>query len=59
MDPFLRSVFKEPVVKTDPCQYFFEYSPDVLKKKTIVVDIFYTNKKWFIKINIKSSPPEI
>ena len=22
------------VVKTDPCLYFFEYSPDVLKKKT-------------------------
>ena len=31
--------------------YFFEYSPDVLKKKSKVLDIFNTNKK--------SSPPEI
>ena len=39
-DPFLRSV-----VKTDPFLYFFEYSPDVLKKKTNVLDIFDTDKK--------------
>ena len=43
----------------DPCRYFFEYSPGVLKKKTKVLDIFNTNKKYFIKINIESSPPEI
>jgi hypothetical protein len=46
-------------VKTDPCLYFFEFSPDVLKKKTKVLDIFDTDKKYFIKINIESSPPEI
>ena len=37
-DPFSRSV-----VKTDPCLYFFEYSPDVLKKKTKVLEIFNTD----------------
>ena len=45
------SVFKirflGSVVKTDPCLYFFEYSPDVLKKKTKVLDIFNTDKKCF------------
>ena len=34
-DPFLRSVFKD----------LFEYSPDVLKKKTKVLDIFNTDRK--------------
>ena len=53
-DTFLRSV-----EITDPCLYFFEYSPDVLKKKTKVLDIFNTDKKCFMKINIESSPPEI
>jgi hypothetical protein len=53
-DPFLRSV-----LKSDPCLYFFEYSPDVLKKKTKVLDIFNTDKKSFMKINIESIPPEI
>ena len=47
------------ILKTDPCPYFFEYSPDVLKKKTKVLDIFNTDKKWFMKINIEQSPPEI
>jgi hypothetical protein len=45
-DPFLRSV-----VKTDPCLYFFEYSPEVLKKKTKVLDIFNTNKKCLMKVD--------
>ena len=44
------------VVKTDPCLYFFEYSPDALKKKTKVLDIFNTDQKCF---NIETSPPEI
>ena len=52
-DPFLRSV-----VKTDPCLYFFEYSPDVLKKKK-VIDIFNTDKKCYRKNYIQSSPLEI
>ena len=51
------SVFK--IRKTDPCLYFFEYSPDVLKKKTKVFDVFNTDKKCFMKINRESSPPEI
>ena len=46
-------------MKTVPCLYFYEYSPDVLKKKSKVLDIFYTDKKCFMKINIESSPPEI
>ena len=46
-DPFLRSV------------YLFEYSPDVLYKKTEVLDIFNTDKKCFMEINIESSPPTI
>ena len=53
-DPFLRSV-----LKTDLCLYFFKYSPDVLKKKTKVLDILNTNKKCFMKINIEPSSPEI
>ena len=39
--------------------YFSEYSPDVLKKKTNVLDIFNTDIKCLMKINIESSPPEI
>ena len=46
-------------MKTDPCQYLFEYSPGVLKKKTIVLDIFDKDKKCFMKINIETRPPEI
>ena len=46
-------------MKTDLCLYLFEYSPDVLKKKTKVLDIFYLDKKCFMKINIELSPPEI
>ena len=33
------------------CQYLIKYLPDVLKKKTKVTDIFYTDKKCFIKFN--------
>ena len=44
---------------TNPCLYFFEYSPDIPKNKTKVLDIFNTDKKCFMKINIESSPPEI
>ena len=47
------------VVKTDPCLYVFEYSPYILKKKTKVLDIFNTDKKCLMKINIESSLPEI
>ena len=43
----------------DPCLYFIEYSPDVLKNKTKVLDIFNADKKCFIKINVESGPPEI
>ena len=53
-DPFLRSV-----VKTDPSLYFFEYSLDVLKKKTNVLGTYNTDKKCSMKINIKTSPPDI
>ena len=52
-DPFLRSVFKDPLKKTDHCLYFFKYSPGVLVNKTKVLDILITDKKYFIKINIK------
>ena len=41
--------FQGSVVKSDPCLYFFEYSPDILKKKTKVLDIFNTKKKMFYK----------
>ena len=43
------------VLKMNACPY----SPDVLKKKTKVVDISNTNKKCFMIINIESSPPEM
>ena len=33
-----------------------KYSPDILKKKTKVLDIINTNKTCFIKINVESSP---
>ena len=46
-------------MKTDPCLYFIEYSLDVLKKKPKGLDIFNTDKKCFMKINVESSPPEI
>ena len=47
------------VLKTDLCLYFFEYSSDVLKKKTKVFDIFNTDTICYMKINIESSFPEI
>ena len=43
------NLFHGSFMKTDPCLYFFEYSPDVLKKKTKLLDIFNTDKKCFIK----------
>ena len=43
----------------DPCPYLVKYSFDVLKKKTKFLDIFDTNKKCFMKINIESSPQAI
>ena len=36
--------FQGSVVKTDPCQYLLKISPDVLNKKTKVLDIFNTDK---------------
>ena len=36
----------------------FNYSHDVLKKKTKVLDIFNTDN-FFMKVSIESSPPEI
>ena len=45
-------LFQWSVVKTDPCQYVFEYSLNVLKKKTRVLDNFNTDKKYLIK-NLK------
>ena len=44
------SVFKIRFVKTDPCLYFFENSPDVLKKKTKVLNIFNTDKNVLWKV---------
>ena len=43
-------------MKTDPCPYLVKVSPGVLKKKTKVLDMFNTDKKFVIKINVKSSP---
>ena len=51
--------FQGSVEITDSCPYFIKYSPDVLKKKIKVLDIFNTDKKCFKKKNIESSPPEI
>ena len=42
--------FQGSVVKMDPCPYLFEYSPDFLKKKTRVLDIFNTAKNPFLKL---------
>ena len=56
------SVFKicfQGSVEINPCLYFFEYSPEVLKKKTKVLNKFNTDKQCFIQINIELSPPEI
>ena len=51
--------FQGSIVKTDPCLCFFEYSPEFLKRKIKVLDIFNTDKKCFMKINIESSPSDI
>ena len=55
-DPCFRSVFKDPFSQY---QYLFEYSPEALKKKKKVLDIFDMDKKCFMKINIESSSPEL
>ena len=51
-EPFLRSDFKDPLLKRIPVYILFELSPDVLKKKTKVLDSFNMNKKCFMKFNI-------
>ena len=45
--------FQGSDVKKGPCPYLFEHSPDVLKKKTRVLNIFNTGKKCFMKIKIE------
>ena len=45
--------------KKDPYPNLFKYSPDVLKKKTKVLDIINMDKTCFVKINVESSPQEI
>ena len=45
------SVFTTDPWKKDPCPYLFQYSLDILKKKTKVLDIFQTDKKCWKKIN--------
>ena len=52
-------LFQGSVVKTDPCWYLLESSPDVLKKKTRVLDMFNMDKKCFIKIDRELCPQEI
>ena len=47
---FLTRYRQGSVVKTDPSLYFFEYSSEVLKKKTKVLDILNTDKHCYIKI---------
>ena len=47
--PVFKIHFQGSVKKPDPCLYFFEYSPDVLKKKTKVLDILNMDKKCFMK----------
>ena len=42
--------FQGSVVKTDPCPYLFEYLPDVLKKKTRVLDFFNIDKNVSYKL---------
>jgi hypothetical protein len=50
---------KTDLKKTDPYPNLVKYSPDVLEKKTKVLDFINTDKTCFIKINIESSPREI
>ena len=50
------------IVSSDGDLFYFisiKYPSDVIKKKTKVLDIFNTDKKYFIKINVESSPQEI
>ena len=59
---YLSRYVQESVIKDPLCKRILvhiEYSPDVLKKKTRILDIFNTDKKCFIKISIESSPREI
>ena len=50
---------KADLKKTDPYPNLFEYSPDILKKKTKVLDIINTDKTCLIKISVESSTQEI
>ena len=60
-NPFSRSVFKirlqRSVVKTDPCPYIvkYYYSPAFLKKNTKVLDIFNSDNKMSLPIEIISN----
>ena len=47
--------FQGSGLKTDPCLYHFEYSPDVLKEESNVLNIFNMDKKCFMKIIIETS----
>ena len=47
------------VFTTDPCPNLVRYLPDFLKKKTKVLDVLDTDKRCFIRINIKSRPQDI
>ena len=42
----------------DPYPNLVKYSPKVLKKKTKVLEIIYTDKTCFIQIYVESSPQE-
>ena len=46
-------------MKTDPCPYLVKDSPDVIKKKTKVLDILNTDKKYTKKMKVESCPQEI
>ena len=52
LNPFayILCIVEEP--ETAPLSYLVRYLPSVLKKKTKVIDIFYTDKKCFIKFNV-------
>ena len=57
-DPFNGSLKTDLKKKTGPHPNLVKYSPDVLKKKTNILDIIGTNKACFIKINVESSPQQ-
>ena len=55
----LKIRFQGSVVKTDSCPYLVKDSPDVIKKKTNVADIYITEKNIFNRIIVESGPQEI